>query len=62
MPTMQKVHNTKVVNPVKIYHVQYIDETVKDPSNRAEADEAEDAERTERNTLISRAPQLTQST
>ena len=42
-PTMQKVQNTKVVNSVKISQVQYIDEIVKDPSDRAEAG-ADDAE------------------
>ena len=42
MPTMQKVQNTKVVNPVKISQVQFI-EVVRTPSDRAEAgaDEAE---------------------
>ena len=47
---MQKVQDTKVVNHVKISQVQYIDEIVKDSSDRAEAgaDEAEDAERTKR--------------
>ena len=50
MPTMQKVQNTKVVNSMKFSQVQYIDEIVKDPSDRAEAgaDEAEDAERTKK--------------
>ena len=37
MPTMQKVQNTKMVNPVKIPQVQYTDEIVKDPSDCAEA-------------------------
>ena len=48
VPMMQKVQNTKVVNTVKISQVQYIDETVKDPSDRAEAgaDDTRDAERT----------------
>ena len=45
MPTMQKVQNTKVVNSVKISQVQFIDEVVRNPSDRAEAG-AEDAERT----------------
>ena len=50
MPTVQKVQNTKAVNPVKTSQVQYIDDSVKDPNDRAEAgaDEAEDAERTRR--------------
>ena len=50
MPTMQKVQNTKVVNTVKFSQVQYIDELLKDPSDRAEAgaDEAEDAETTKK--------------
>ena len=61
---MQNVENTKVVNPVKISHVQYIDEIVKVPSDRAEAgaDDAEDADRTKRNTRIPCVSQQTQST
>ena len=48
LPTMRKVQNTKVVNPVKISQVQFIDEIVKDPSDRAEAGayDAKDADRT----------------
>ena len=50
LPTMQKVQHTKVVNPVKISQMQYIDEIVRNPSDRAEAgaDDAEDAERSRR--------------
>ena len=61
---MQKVQNTKMVNPVKISQVQYIDEIVKDPGDRAKAgaNEAEDAERTRSNTRIPCVPQRTQST
>ena len=36
---MQKVQNTKVVNPVMISQVQHIDEIDKDPSDRAQGDE-----------------------
>ena len=46
----KKVQNTKVVNSVKISQVQYIDDIVRNPGDRAEADGAEDAERTKRNT------------
>ena len=56
---MQKVQNTKMVNPVKISQVLYIDEIVKDPGDRAKAgaNEAEDAERTRSNTRIPCVPQ-----
>ena len=62
--TKQKVQNSKVVNSVKISQVQSMDEIVKDPSDHAEAgaDDAEDADRTKRNTGIPCVFQQTQST
>ena len=50
MPTMQKVQNTKVKNTVKISQVQYINEIVKDPSDRADlgADEKKTLKRMKR--------------
>ena len=60
----KKVQNSKVVNSVKISQVQSMDEIVKDPSDHAEvgADDAEDADRTKRNTGIPCVFQQTQTT
>ena len=63
MPTMQKVQNTKMVNPVKTSQVQHIDEIVKDPSEHAEVQMMQMMlKEQKRNTRIPCVCQQTQST